>query len=62
MLDQNYSNSHLKGTEIAEKLHGMGFTRLYLLSGENLSAIHLPQYLTGIQKMDVGGLENALND
>ena len=62
MLDQNFANSALKGNQIAEALHAMGFTRLYLLSGERLSGIQIPHYLTAIFKTDLNQLQTTLNE
>lgn len=33
-VDNNFVCSELKGVDVAEKLHDMGYTRLYILSGE----------------------------
>ena len=62
MLDQNFANSELKGTQIAEHLHAMGFSCLYLMSGESFSDINLPGYLTGIQKSNLDALTAALDE
>ena len=62
MLDQNYGHSECKGVHIAQKLHEMGFTRLYLLSGENFSRLQTPPYLTTIAKTDLDILAAVLND
>lgn len=61
MLDQNYSNYLLKGTKLAEQLHGMGFTNLFLLTGESLSDEGAPDYLTVIAKSDLDELTAIIN-
>jgi len=62
VLDQNFDNYHRKGTEIAEQLHALGFTRLYLLSGQSLLAVHVPHYLKALHKTDVGALQDVLDE
>lgn len=61
MLDQNYGNSDTKGVQIAQQLHKMGFTRLYLLSGEFFTILKTPPYLTTISKSDLDILSAVLN-
>jgi len=62
LLDQNFANSALKGIQIAEQLHAMGYTRLFLLSGGALSQLKIPDYLTFLQKGDLDSLEIVLNN
>ena len=47
-LDNNYNCSDLTGLVIAEKLHALGYTRLYILSGE--AYLEAPPYVTVIAK------------
>jgi hypothetical protein len=47
-LDNNYNCSDLTGLVIAKKLHGLGYTRLYILSGE--AYLEAPPYVTVIAK------------
>lgn len=61
MLDHHFSNFDKKGMQIAEHLHAMGFTQLYLLSGENFSGWEIPAYLTTIMKTDLDKVEAILN-
>ena len=62
MLDQNYGNSDSNGVQIAQQLHKMGFSRLYLLSGETFTILQTPTYLTTISKTDLDTLTAVLND
>ena len=50
IIDNNFSTSHEKGINILKELHELGFTKLYLLSGEHLNADDLPDYLVAIRK------------
>ncbi|MCD6026204.1 MAG: hypothetical protein K0R08_723 [Solimicrobium sp.] len=61
MLDQHFANFGQKGIEIAERLHTLGFTQLYLLSGGNFDNYHIPDYLTVILKTDLDSVEAVLN-
>jgi PAS domain S-box-containing protein len=61
MLDHHYTNFDQKGLQIAEHLHGLGFTQLYLLSGESFSGLKIPDYLTAIMKTDLDKVEAVLN-
>lgn len=47
-VDNNFACSNLKGVDVAEKLHKMGYTRLYILSGE--AFLRVPSYVTLITK------------
>lgn len=62
MLGQNFSNFDQKGIQIAEHLHGFGFTRLYLLSAQDFSGCQTPDYLTIIKKLDIDKIRSALNE
>lgn len=61
MLDHHFSNFDQKGMQIAERLHSLGFTQLYLLSGESFSGLKVPDYLTTILKTDLDKVEAILN-
>lgn len=43
----------VKGIDIAEQLHELGFTRLYLVSGTYFSEDQLPGYLIFIEKINL---------
>lgn len=58
-LDQNYSNYDKKGEHLAEQLRGMGYARLYLLTGD---PSQMPNYLTVLMKSDLDALSAALDD
>lgn len=47
-VDNNFVCSDLKGVDVVEKLHDMGYTRLYILSGEPY--LKVPPYVTLIEK------------
>lgn len=61
MLDNHFANFDRKGIQIAEQLHALGFTQLYLLSGESFSGSQIPHYLTAIMKTDLDKVEAILN-
>jgi len=61
MLDNHFANYDRKGIQIAEQLHALGFTQLYLLSGESFSKCEVPNYLTAIMKTDLDQVEAILN-
>jgi hypothetical protein len=52
LLDQNYSNYEGKGEHIAEQLHSMGYTRIYLLTGDHALG-KMSDYLTVLMKTDL---------
>lgn len=56
-LDNNYATSELKGLDVAKQLHELGYTRLYLLSGEDFKKGTIPDYLTVIGKNDIARLK-----
>jgi hypothetical protein len=62
MLDQNFTNFDKKGIQIADQLHAMGFSRLYLLSGGSFSKSDIPHYLTFIYKGELDNLKAALDE
>lgn len=53
IIDNNFSTSHEKGIKIIKELHELGFTKLYLLSGEHFNPDDLPDYLVAIRKDEV---------
>jgi hypothetical protein len=61
MLDHHFANFDQKGLQIAATLNALGFTRLYLLSGESFSAWQIPDYLTTVMKTDLEKVEAILN-
>jgi PAS domain S-box-containing protein len=52
-LDNNYSMVDTLGIEIAKDLHDLGFTRLYVLSGDTFKPEEIPSYLTVILKTQI---------
>ncbi len=62
MLDQHFAWDALKGTQIAEQLHALGFESLFLLSGDNIHQTAIPDYLTFIMKGDMESLMAVLEE
>lgn len=60
MLDYQFVNFDKNGIDIAEYLHALGFTRLYLLSGMGSFNQPVPEYLTHIPKADLRLLESHI--
>lgn len=60
LLGQRYNNFDQKGIQIAEGLHDLGFTNLYLYSLQNFSGRQIPNYLTVILKPDILSLKHIL--
>jgi hypothetical protein len=53
-IDNDFGTvSSLTGMQVAEKLHELGFTRLYLVSGTYFSEEQLPDYLIFIEKINL---------
>jgi len=48
------------GIKIAEQLHALGFTRLYLFSVSSLSEEGVPNYVKVIKRHDLNWLESIL--
>lgn len=59
-LDRNF-HGRVDGIEIAKKLHDMGYTSLYLLSGERVDANEIPGYLDPILKTDLDKLVSVMS-
>jgi PAS domain S-box-containing protein len=55
-LDNSYNTSSLTGLVVAKKLHELGYTCLYILSGE--VSLKAPSYVTVIGKTDMKRLKN----
>ncbi len=47
---------------VAKELHEKGFSRLYLLSGNEFRKEELPPYLTAILKSDIESIEKSKDD
>lgn len=54
-LDNNFEGCAMHGTDVASKLHHLGFTRLFLISGDSISHQDCP-YLTVLRKLDLDNL------
>lgn len=52
-IDNNFDGDvGMNGIEVAAKLHDLGYTQLYLFSGDSFAPGELPDYLTAILKTD----------
>jgi signal transduction histidine kinase len=49
-LDNNFATGGMRGMDIAAELHQLGYTRLYMLSGEIFDEEDIPEYLIVIGK------------
>lgn len=49
-LDQNFNDSRMDGLYLAEQLNKLGYTKLFLISGEEFDKRKLPKYLTVLGK------------
>lgn len=53
-IDHHFDlNVSLNGIEVAQTLHRLGFTKLYLVSGGSFDPAHLPNYITLIRKTNL---------
>jgi hypothetical protein len=62
ILGRTFDDPAIQGIQIAEQLHDMGFTRIYLLSSEYLSKHQIPNYLTVIKMPELHGLDDIFED
>lgn len=62
ILGRTFNNAAQQGIEIAEQLHGLGFTRLYLVSVMDLSGKQIPDYLIVINASDIDEIRQLLNE
>jgi hypothetical protein len=60
LVDNNFNGTNIKGIQILEQLHPMGFANLYLLSGDNFRPGQLPSYITVIPKTDIEPIARIL--
>jgi len=56
-LDNNFSRG-LKGTKLAKELHELGYTRIYLLSGDVFAPGELPDYIKVVRKDDIDNIKD----
>jgi PAS domain S-box-containing protein len=52
-LDNNFGNSDVNGVELAKELHAMGYTQLYLITGDTFAPGDLPEYLAELGKSGI---------
>jgi len=67
ILGRTFGNGAPQGVQMAEQLHTLGFTRLYLTSVMVLSSIleelsQIPDYLTFIEASDSDEIQRILNE
>lgn len=60
-IDNQFKNEKITGLELAAHLHNLGFTRLFLLSGDDSRTIKIPDYLTSILKSDIDKIEELIS-
>ncbi len=61
LLDHRFGYGGMSGLELAQKLHEMGYTRLYLFSGDVFKRNEIPPYVTLILKTNIKQLESVGN-
>lgn len=52
-LDQNFNDSRMDGLYLAEQLNKLGYTKLFLISGEEFDKRKMPKYLTVLKKSNI---------
>ena len=57
-LDNNFDTSGIKGVHLAKELHDLGYSQLYLVSGDMFRPGELPEYLTVLAKGDIGKIKD----
>lgn len=58
-LDNDFRDA-TNGMELAKKLHELGYSKLYMLSGTDFAAAEVPDYLTVILKSDTDDLHKMI--
>ena len=61
ILGRRFNNGALQGIQMAEQLHALGFTRLYLTSVMDFLEEQIPDYLTFIGQPDLDGIKLVLD-
>ena len=57
-LDNNFDMTHVKGVQVAQELHEMGYSQLYLISGDTFLPGELPEYLTILSKGNIAKIKD----
>lgn len=57
-LDQNFNHSRMDGLYLAEQLNKLGYTKLFLISGEEFDKRKLPKYLKVLKKSHIEEVKN----
>lgn len=57
-LDLNFNHSRMNGFYLAEQLNKLGYTRLFMISGEEFGRRKLPPYLTILNKYRIEEIKN----
>lgn len=57
-LDNNFSSGEIQGVNVAKELHGLGYTKLYLLTGDRFEEDEIPDYIKVIFKTDLENIKD----
>lgn len=61
-IDNNFEGGvGMSGVEVGEKLHALGYNKLYLFSGDMFQPGELPDYLTAVLKGDADFVDKIFN-
>jgi hypothetical protein len=60
LMDNDFSNADITGIELAEQLHKLGYSNLYILSGKNFDQNEIPSYLKVLTKGDTNDILSIL--
>ncbi len=52
-VDKNFAGSDMDGLDLAKTLHDKGYTRIFLVSGEQFNVGELPEYVVSVGKMEI---------
>lgn len=62
VLGRTFNNAAQHGIQIAEQLHALGYTRLYLVSLLNMLGKQVPDYLSVINASEIDELIQLVNE
>lgn len=57
-LDHHFNSSELKGLDLAQELHQLGYNQLYLISGALFTQGQIPSYISVLAKEDIGTIKD----
>ncbi|MDR1236595.1 MAG: PAS domain-containing sensor histidine kinase [Holosporaceae bacterium] len=61
LMDNDFSNCDMTGVELAEQLHRLGYSKLYILSGKNFDPKEISPYLKVLMKGNAGDILSMLS-